>query len=104
MTDVADILNAAADLLEPEGAWTKNANARNAGGGLVSTRSPEACSWCVLGALDAVTADVPGWRSAPAWRRLERHLEIGNLSAWNDSQPNSKPVVAALRAAAEAAS
>ncbi len=108
MTNVADILRSAADLLEPEGAWTKGASARNAEGGSVSPRSPDACSWCVLGALDVVTVDVPPelfWRALLGLEQhLERHLEIGNLAAWNDEQPNSKPVVAVLRAAAEAAS
>jgi hypothetical protein len=40
MTDLADILNAAADLLEPEGAWIQGAFGRDEDGRAVGSATP----------------------------------------------------------------
>jgi hypothetical protein len=97
MNDVAKVLNAAADLIEPEGRWTKGAFARDAYGEVVVPVCSEACSWCAVGAIRRVTPD-EGLDALPAFRR---HLGDGSdISHWNDQQPGPGPVVAALRAAA----
>ena len=103
MSDVADILNAAADLLEPEGAWTKGALARDRRGHTVDYASPNAVRWCVGGAILAVS---PGKRPlrGQALRALEGYLDVVLSTSWNDCQPTVEPVLAALRGAAEAAS
>jgi hypothetical protein len=51
MASVAEILDAAADLIEPEGAWTQKANARDAGGEKVSALGSAATCFCMAGAL-----------------------------------------------------
>lgn len=48
---VADVLNAAADLVEPDGAHAKYALARDAAGRPCDPDSDIATSWCAVGAL-----------------------------------------------------
>ena len=48
---VAEVLERAADLIEPEGAWTTDASARNQSGESVSVRNPDAVCFCALGAI-----------------------------------------------------
>jgi len=95
---VADILTAAADLIEPEGAWTQETYGVPAEGGSYSCL-------CLYGAIcEAI-------RTAEADDRLEdrafytvRRLVGENPIGWNDTEGRTQAeVVAALRAAAEKA-
>ncbi|MFA6031846.1 MAG: hypothetical protein WC889_02965, partial [Myxococcota bacterium] len=52
---VADVLERAADLIEPEGAWTQGESARDANGKPLKQGSDHnAVCWCVLGAIGKV--------------------------------------------------
>lgn len=93
----ADVLNAAADLLEKPGAWTQGAWKRGKSGREVRIYSPFAVSFSVLGAIDHVGG---GFNSAI---HALKHL-IGwdiHLQDWNDqSERTQAEVVAKLREAA----
>jgi hypothetical protein len=103
MSDVADILRAAADVLEPEGAWTRRAMARDRRGEPVLSGSLSACRWCAQGAIRAVVRVPPFDPCWQAERRLRDYLGVESVLDWNDAQPSVEPVLAALRAAAEKA-
>lgn len=45
------VLDRAADLIEPEGAWTRHRFARDSGGAPVRPRDPRATCWCMTGAI-----------------------------------------------------
>lgn len=53
MTTKEILIAARAKIADPR-AWTKGAAARTAGGSPVNPIDDRACSWCILGALDAV--------------------------------------------------
>jgi hypothetical protein len=56
----ADVLNAAADLIEPEGRWTRGVEARDAEGKeLMWGTDPMATCWCMVGALEATSRRGP---------------------------------------------
>ncbi len=96
--NVADILNAAADLIEPDGAWIQNHSATTAQGRLCLPAEAQAARWCASGAIS---------RAAPDWEAQEASIAFVNrmLRAkvwnWND-RPRRKQaeVVAKLREAA----
>lgn len=90
----ADVLRAAADLIEPVGAWTTGQYARNSEGRHVSPRSPRATCWCAYGAI----AKIEG-RVAPSFERAEPLVaELGSVIHWNDAPGRTQAeVVAKLR-------
>ena len=99
---VADVLNAAADLIEPEGAWTRGVLARNASGNLVMPCNPEAICWCALGAIRVAGHFVQAATRSVCFFR--RHIGVESIEDWNDATGRTQvEVVAALRAAAIAA-
>jgi 3-methyladenine DNA glycosylase AlkC len=98
--EVANILNAAADLLETKGAWTKGAFARTKSGLGVHYKSDNACRWCVSGAIRKFANNDRATHLALAC--FTDYVGIGLASFWNDYQPSSEPVIAALRGAANA--
>jgi hypothetical protein len=94
---VADILTAAADLIEKPGAWTQGAFKRGAAGG------PFSC--CGVGAVYEVNRAAYG--SQTAIDRLDSFAMrrgYSHFAAYNDAPERTQAeVVAALRAAAEKA-
>ena len=99
---VADVLDAAADLLTPEGAWTQGALAKAADGEWVdSGLSPAASCWCLLGAVERGGGN-------PVWSAARRVIatalgvdEREGIPTWNDAPERTQPeVVAKLREAA----
>lgn len=99
---VPEILNAAADLIEPAGRWTRKALARNARGTAVDPRKSTAVCWCAAGAIQRVVA---GDRD-----QLQRLLAVVRsvtdfpVQLWNDGLGRTQAeVVAALREAARLA-
>lgn len=98
----AEVLGAAADLLEKPGAWTQGAHARNAAGApmLVGSRMDAVC-WCVLGALDRMAPTNNLWdASVQAMNEV-----VGHVADFNDAPERTQAeVVAALREAARQAS
>ena len=103
---VADILTAAADLIEPEGRWVQGASCVNLEGERrVWSVSPDFKCLCALGALTVVQEMVWTDDSAvsPAGKVL-RETVGGRVDVWNDEPERTQSeVVAALRAAAEKA-
>jgi len=101
---VAEVLERAADLIEPEGAWTQGAFARNAQGkdtGLSESRGPATC-WCVLGATDHVSGeDDPVVQADHLLAQVIGGAAHNGLGEWNDAPGRTQSeVVAKLREAA----
>lgn len=96
---VSDILERAADLIEPEGRWIQGVFARNAKGeftGLSEFRGPAVC-WCISGATCKESPEDDG---AEADVYLQRFLGA-HPSEWNDAPERTQSeVVAKLREAA----
>lgn len=96
--EIADILNKAADLIEPEGAWTQGR----------WTADDYSCR-CAEGAIAAAANISPlNIGSHPAAIALAKVLGLpnahqGGIALWNDDLSRTQAeVVAALRAAAKA--
>lgn len=120
MTDlsVADVLDRAADLIEPEGAWTQGESARDAKGApLPKGSEPGAVCWCVLGAIGKVVGHPANILFGKAQKALGSVLpdditpmydadgdELPVEASWNDSPFRTQAeVVAKLREAASLA-
>lgn len=100
--NVADILDKAADLIEPEGAWTQGAFARTADGESCSSGSsdPRAVCWCVGGAINRASGQE---RPTDAHNVFQRLIPCGEFE-WNDAPERTQAeVVAKLREAARLA-
>lgn len=105
--DIADILERAADLIEPEGAWTQKAYARDARGkNLILGRDPTAVCWCTIGAIDHEATGKPH-RDALEAIRITLGISGGlnsTIGSWNDAPERTQSeVVAKLREAASKA-
>lgn len=97
-TDPADILEAAAELLETHG-WSKGAYARNKDGDDEDDDAQNAASYCAAGAIRRVSGCYDFSRARRRMPVLSNATEIegmlakqvgfGNLPAWND-QPERK--------------
>lgn len=102
----SEVLDRAADLIEPRRAWIRGDLARDARGFLRDPLEPEATCWCVAGAIvrAAGDPDMSPYRNAIV-KRLEALVSPGALIwKWNDDEKRRKPqVVSALRKAAELA-
>lgn len=102
------VLRAAADLIEPEGAWCHGAYAKDRRGQTVPPDSPRAERYCMLGAIMRVVCHDDSERAVVSQAESMLHdavdgvdvLSFGLLD-WND-KPGRKQadVVAALRKAA----
>lgn len=87
---VADVLDAAADLLSKPGAWTQ--------GEYVGINGD---CWCALGAIRRFTGSENDF-SAPG-QALRRVIKFDSIADWNDEPGRSQfEVVAAFREAAQA--
>ena len=104
---IAGVLEKAADLIEPEGAWTRGGT-RVASGYTTWSEDPLAVSFC---ALSAISRSAGGWTTELAFacrvalRRtigLKPHEMLGD--DWNDAPERTQAeVVAKFREAAAAA-
>lgn len=104
---VADILTAAADLIEPEGAWTQGEYGRLPSGRAALNVRDDAVCRCLIGAIFTVLPPESGClhevEKGPAVQTMNEFLGIGAYH-WNDAPERTQAeVVAALRAAAEKA-
>jgi hypothetical protein len=98
----ADILDLAADLIEPPGAWTQGAFARAADGASVVSTDPLAVCWCASGAISKVTGSISSEAVFVVREALRKHLP-DFIARWNDDPARTQPeVVAMLREAAKA--
>jgi hypothetical protein len=100
---VADVLERAADLIEPEGAWTQGAYARSVYNRPIGNISRATC-FCALGAMN-----VAAGASAVNQDQPEPHIAFANavgikdylIATWNDAPERTQAeVVAKLREAA----
>lgn len=113
---IAEVLERAADLIEPEGAWTQGAFSRDANGDADATddgiTAKNPVCWCALGAVAAVCEEDPAGNiytpSSPSLPNAIRKLlnaHIGNyVEDWNDDPDRTQAeVVQKLREAARLA-
>jgi len=111
---IAEVLTRAADLIEPEGAWTQGDTARDADGKpLPNSTEPAAVCWCVLGAIGKTVGGANRPMFSAARKALRAVLpedieqideDLPDEANWNDAPERTQAeVVAALRAAAEKA-
>lgn len=98
----SEILNKAADLIEPEGAWAQEYFARDEHGNFVEACDELAMCWCVLGAIEFAAGGV-----GVAYSEAQHCLGaiVGEqIDEWNDAPRRTQAeVVAALRQAAKLA-
>jgi len=104
----AEILEAAADLIEPPGAWIQGAMATNKDGFIVVPSSAKAVRWCLFGAILTATRRAGGSRddSAVPFHEANEYITRTGLgdgvTEFNDDPARTQAeVVAALRAAAK---
>ena len=98
-TPVSAVLSAAADLIEPPGAWTQGVVARNAYGRCCYGYSRQAVCWCASAAISRVDHG-----SSLAHYKFSDFLGE-SIPIWNDAPGRTQAeVVQALRAAALKAS
>lgn len=99
---ISDVLNKAADLIEPRGRWTQGHYARTKSGDICSSYDRSAVSWCAIGAIMRI-----GGKGDVAWDaegRLEAFTGGESVGMWNDkSSRRKRDVIAALREAAKLA-
>lgn len=106
---IAGVLEKAADLIEPEGAWYQDGDAKNAYGETVSWDDPSACSWCIGGAVARVLGKEIDFRIKTDAHPIAALLFTVSGTKrfpgpWNDAPERTQAeVVAKLREAAAAA-
>ena len=99
---IADVLDAAADLIEPEGSWTQGSYAKDAAGRQVLSTDESAVCWCAVGAITRVSGG--GLPAASARRHLAAFCNLRqteDITDWNDwSGREHSGVVGTFRKAA----
>lgn len=97
---VADVLEEAAGLIEPEGAWTQKHIRLNAEGRYTANGSEAVC-WCVVGATMAVTGIVASMAADRYFAEFLGETGVDAVERWNDAPERTQAeVVAKLREAA----
>jgi hypothetical protein len=98
---VADVLERAADLIEPKGRWTQGADARNAAGWKTNGHDDAAVCFCAEGAIIHAAGKNP---KHDAFQAVRRAIGAPWIHEWNDAPGRTQPeVVAKLREAAAVA-
>lgn len=100
---VSDILERAADRIEPEGRWTQKANARDEDGLSTSCRGEEATCWCMAGSVfrEAGILDDEAYEALKAVLPPAPRIGFDRVVAFNDAPERTQAeVVAKLREAA----
>lgn len=94
----------AAELLTKRGAWTKGWFAKTSSGKCVEPIDDDAARWCGVGAIRRATGDLNPV-CEQAWRLFDRYtqqqFDAPLAYSWNDQQTSKRPVIAALRKAAD---
>ncbi len=79
------------ELLAQPGAWTQHTRARNSKGKMVRTFDEDACSWCLVGALEKC------YESKYHIPRNRVHQELQTWpTSWNDEPERTQEEVVAL--------
>lgn len=96
---IADALEAAATLIEPEGKWTQGVFARDINGNPVRCEGPDAKCFCAIGALYRVSGS--RYVADPIIDSLGMRTRKATFAEWNDDPKRKQAkVVAKLREAA----
>lgn len=100
---IAEVLALATDKLEA--GWTTGAAARDALGRERDPKSAQACSWCSVGAIEAVAERGVADDARGAYSDfLYQRFGVGGIADWNDNHcPDQAAAVATMRAAARRA-
>ncbi len=88
--EVYDALNAIYEKIQQ--GWAQKKMALNNKSDAVSARSPDAVSWCLVGAACVTTYDKPEMLEK-VFKRLKYMSRYENLSAWNDSRRAKEDVL-----------
>jgi len=95
-TKASEVLAAAANLIEPPGAWTRCAYARGAHGEPATASAQHATCWCAVGAIKRIVPKKGEWLQAVNY--LDKI--VGTIVLFNDALDRTQAeVVAALREA-----
>lgn len=106
---VAEVLERAADLIEPEGAWTRGAYAADECNDSIDTLHPDAKCFCAMGAVYRAAGASSLYKTGPldVVNDVRKHLitVVGTtMASFNDAPGRTQAeVVAALRSAAAVA-
>lgn len=87
-----EVLKAARERIAVPERWTTKAVARNARGGLVKPRSPNAACWCGSGAIVAVTpeSEMPDdWHAHQASMALAKTAGVRWFPGFNDTHEHA---------------
>lgn len=101
MSRVAEVLNKAADLIEPPFKWTQGHFARASNNCPIGPLEDNAVCWCVSGAIQKIEGRV----SHEAWNAFDAYCRkrgFRHMADFNDTKTQAE-VVAALRDAASKA-
>ncbi len=83
-----ELLKAARERISSEESWTQGAFAENSDGAPVMVKSPEACRWCAIGALESISPPDEPLVFRRAFRELSATLDdFGwdrRMAAYND--------------------
>lgn len=108
----SEVLERAAALIEPEGAWTQVALAENASGREVRPTDTDAVCWCAAGAIARARGNGDGDAYSNeivelVMRAIPREYRRGQIWEWNDDRRrdrrNQLRIVEGLRKAADLA-
>ena len=83
-------LKAARDLISDPARWTQGWFAKNERGLNVSEDHPDACCWCVLGAMKRVSSSSIGFHQAAAILRNRSMFRLFDLSEFNDTHTHAE--------------
>lgn len=100
---IADVLERAADLIEPEGAWIQGALWRDSEGRDLDEDGDksDATCWCTVGATLAVAGLTQSLKADRFFSRFLGFDFSGEVEVWNDApERTQQEVVAKLREAA----
>jgi|SRR6476661_4492252 len=104
MSDVADVLERAAKLIEPEGAWIKGWFAKDDRGRDLEPGDPHAVCWCARGAILQAEPQAEQLGVYEPLCTVLGVIDLYRIEEWNDVPGRTQAeVVAKLREAAKLA-
>ena len=96
-----EVLEKTRELITPEGSWIQGRLAEDIrGDGPINPASPNACRWCLIGAIQRAAWKTGRMKVTPAKDELQALLGVEDLAAWNDEDDRTQGDVFALLDAA----